>query len=444
VTERRTETLATDGKSSGPARVLTVRVVSGPAKGTEKQLARATLVVGAGNEADLVVADKRVSRRHVELALVDDGVRVRDLGSKNGTRVNGVPVDVVVVPHDVTVAFGDSEIVFVSAIEAKDAGVDHDKGRRSFAGLHTDSAEMARLFDLLARAAASDVTLLLEGETGTGKDVLARAVHRESARADKPFLVVDCGSLAPSIVQSELFGHKKGAFTGATVDHAGVFESAAGGTVFLDEIGELPLELQPTLLRVLENKEVRRLGDAKPRAIDVRVLAATHRDLKARVADGAFRADLYFRLAVLRARVPPLRARREDIPSLAAVLLRDLRSAHVLSTTTLARLAAYDWPGNVRELRNTLASAVALSSAPDGPLEIGPLVADVDAAGPAAGAPNERALRDERKRNEREYLEQLLQRNAGNVSAAAREAGIDRKHLHKLIARHGLDASKHR
>jgi two-component system response regulator GlrR len=312
--------------------------------------------------------------------------------------------------------------------------------RPTFAGLASKSPAMMRLFDLLARAAGSDVTVLMQGPTGTGKDVLARALHKESARRDGPFCVVDCGSLAPSLVQGELFGHKKGAFTGADVDRAGVFEAARGGTVFLDEVGELPLDLQPALLRVLENREVKRLGESHARAVDVRVIAATHRDLPTRVAEGQFREDLYFRLAVVRARVPSLAERRADVGLLTSGILADLGYGGALPPGALAKLEARAWPGNVRELKNVLQAAVALAGG--GPLQLDEVLpAELVAvdAGAAAGR-----LREERGRNERQFLESLLHKHQGNVSAAAREAGIDRKHLHRLIARHEIDVDRYR
>jgi len=280
--------------------------------------------------------------------------------------------------------------------------------------------------------------VLLLGESGTGKGLTARLLHANSPRADQPFMQVDCGAIAASVFESELFGHERGAFTGASRMRRGPIELAQGGTLFLDEIGELPLELQPKLLRVLEAREVQRLGAREPRPTDVRVIAATNRDLRADVNSGRFRADLFYRLAVLEIRLPPLRERPDDLPLIVDHLLAaapDARRRELTTPAFLAHLAAHRWTGNVRELRNyldrCLALGVDLAPPPADPSE--PAGAGVDASVPL------REARDEATRRfERAYLEDLLRRSGDNLAAAARAAAVDRAYLYRLLWKHGL------
>jgi DNA-binding NtrC family response regulator len=289
---------------------------------------------------------------------------------------------------------------------------------------------MRALFALLEKAAAADSTVLLEGESGTGKEVLAEALHRASARAERPFVVVDCGALAANLVESELFGHEKGAFTGADRARAGALEEADGGTLFLDEIGELAPEHQVKLLRVLEAREVRRVGAVRPRPVDLRVVAASHRRLDRLVAAGQFRADLYYRLAVIKVHVPALRERAEDILPLARRFVAELAPAvdpSALLSEPLARaLGAHPWPGNVRELRNVMQRL----------LVAGELATGVRA--PAAPAEYEAARRQALDDFEREYCRAILAHAGGNVSRAAAAAGLSRQMLHRLLRRHDL------
>jgi transcriptional regulator with GAF, ATPase, and Fis domain len=309
---------------------------------------------------------------------------------------------------------------------------------------------MRQVFGLLERIAPTDATVLLEGETGTGKDVLASAIHERSTRHDQPFVVVDCGAVSYSLIESEFFGHERGAFTGAVQSRAGAFETVGKGTLFLDEIGELPLDVQPKLLRVLETGEFRRVGGNKAQHCEARVIAATKRNLKLEVERGKFREDLYFRLAVVPLTVPPLRQRREDIPALVECFLaqareRDPRAARLdLSAETMAGLEAHDWPGNVRELRNVLDRAVYMAAASnEGRLRVLDLPPTARGAKPGDWHFAEgESYRETRARYEQEfeqrYVSWLLDRHGGNVSAAARAAKMDRKYLHDLARRHGL------
>jgi transcriptional regulator with GAF, ATPase, and Fis domain len=303
---------------------------------------------------------------------------------------------------------------------------------------------MRTLFGVLERIAPTDATVLLEGETGSGKDVLARAIAAESPRATKPFVVVDCGAVSYSLIESELFGHERGAFTGAVASRQGAFELADGGTVFLDEIGELPLDVQPKLLRVLETRELRRVGGNKTLKTDVRVIAATKRDLKREVEAGKFREDLFFRLAVVPLTVPPLRARREDVPQLVEHILKASGAVGFsVGAEALQNLAAHDWPGNVRELRNVIERSVYMARAVgQTELDVVSLPTSGGSAGDGLQFEPGKSYRDTRAKYEadfeRRYVKWLLARHNGNVSAAARDAKMDRKHLYDMAKKHGL------
>jgi Nif-specific regulatory protein len=320
---------------------------------------------------------------------------------------------------------------------ARDAGV---------ADIVGHSAAMRRVFRLVESAAALPVTVLITGETGSGKELIARAIHAGGPRRARPFVAINCGALSDTLLESELFGHRKGAFTGALADKKGLFEVADGGTVFLDEVGDMPPPMQVKLLRALQEGEILPVGDTTPRAVDVRVLSATNRDLSAAVRDGGFRADLFYRLSTFPIAVPPLRERREDIPLLAARLLertarRFERPLTSLTPAALARLASYSWPGNVRELQNELERAVALA-VPGAPIDSGDLSEHVHAAGaaaaPAAVAVGGVTLRRARDLFERDFIARVLSQHGGNASRAARALGISRVMLHKKLRAYGM------
>jgi transcriptional regulator with PAS, ATPase and Fis domain len=310
-------------------------------------------------------------------------------------------------------------------------------GLRRFGALTAASPRMHAVFEALSKLAVTEITLTLSGETGTGKDVLAHAVHARSARASGPFVVFDCGAVAPNLIESELFGHERGSFTGAMNSHAGACERAHGGTLFLDEIGELPMDLQPRLLRMLESRKVRRVGGTQDKPVDVRVIAATHRDLPRAVCEGRFRQDLFFRLAGAVVPVPPLRTRLEDLPILVPRLLEDLGAGHLLvHRATFAVLSAKQWPGNVRELKNALACAIAFVE--DGQLEprhLGLLGAQESAESilddlPLGGQTLECV--------ERAAIKQTLAQSGGNKSLAARALGIATSTLYQKLKKHGI------
>ncbi|MBE2249816.1 MAG: sigma 54-interacting transcriptional regulator [Myxococcus sp.] len=394
--------------------------------------------VGSHAGAELQLTDPTVSRFHCELVVEGQRALAKDLGSTNGTFIDGVRVKEGYLKHGSVLGVGNSRLRFdldeqVNALPVSE--------RPSFGTLRGQSASMRQAFMLLEKAGRSDATVLLEGETGTGKSRAAQALHAAGTRREGPFLVVDCGALPASLLEAELFGHEKGAFTGAASRRLGVFEEAHGGTVFLDEIGELPLELQPRLLRVLEDRQVRRLGQNQWAPVDVRIVAATHRDLRADVNAGKFRSDLYFRLAVVRVTLPPLRDHADDVPDLARALLKDLGATErthpsLFSPDFIAQLQAAAWPGNVRELRNHLERCIVLE-APEAPGRGEVLTT------PGGGADFTRGpLVDARKRAierfEREYLTALLARHQGKVSQAAVEAEVDRVSLYRLMRKHGL------
>jgi transcriptional regulator with GAF, ATPase, and Fis domain len=418
---------------------MNVVVLSGSAKGTTKTLGE-KLRIGKAPDNDLVLADDTVSRYHCEITRANDGVHVRDLGSTNGTKVQGARVSEAVIGPGTVLKVGEVEIVLRPAVKNIEV-LPSDK--TWFGAVIGSSLAMRTIFGVLERIAKTDATVLLEGETGTGKDVLARAIWTESARAQGPFVVVDCGAVSYSLLESELFGHERGAFTGAIAARVGAFELADGGTVFLDEIGELPLDVQPKLLRVLESREYRRVGGNKTAKTDVRVIAATKRNLLREVQAGKFREDLYFRLAVVPIAVPPLRARRDEIPMLVEHMLRASGGGLTVNQDTMQGLMAHDWPGNVRELRNVLERAVYMARA-TGQTDLslvalpttGTSGSDVFVFEAGKSYRETRAKYD--AEFEKRYVKWLLGRHGGNVSAAAREAKMDRKHLHDMAKKHGL------
>jgi DNA-binding NtrC family response regulator len=418
---------------------IQVMVLSGSAKGTTKALGE-KLRIGKAPDNDLVLSDDTVSRAHCELTRIDAGVRVRDLGSTNGTKVGGARISEAIVQPGAVLKVGEVEIALRPSVRNAEV-LPSDK--KWFGAAIGQSLAMRTIFGVMERIAKTDATVLLEGETGTGKDVLARALWTESARAEGPFVVVDCGAVSYSLLESELFGHERGAFTGAVASRQGAFEMAEGGTVFLDEIGELPLDVQPKLLRVLETREFRRVGGNKTLKTDVRVIAATKRNLLREVQAGKFREDLYFRLAVVPITVPSLRARRDDIPMLVTHILKASGGGLQVSDETLQGLTAHDWPGNIRELRNVLDRAIYMARATgETTLSIVSLPMSGTGGGDVFHFEPGKSYRETRAKYdtefEKRYVRWLLARHAGNVSAAAREAKMDRKHLHDMAKKHGL------
>jgi DNA-binding NtrC family response regulator len=419
-----------------PALGAVLRVLNASASPERYRLRAGSCRIGAGRGCDLVIADSAVSRDHVRLTLVPEGVAVEDLGSKNGTFYLGQRVERVILGLGSRVSLGRVEL----AIEPDRAVV--EKLRPSelteYGELVGVSPAMRRLFAVLARLEGTLVNLLIEGESGTGKELLARAVHRHSAVSAGPFVAVNCGAIDRNLARSELFGHRRGSFTGATNSRPGAFEEANGGTLLLDEIGEAPLEIQPMLLRALEVGAVVRVGETRERPVKVRLLAATNRDLEQDVRAGRFREDLFYRLNVVRVRVPPLRERPEDIELLARHLGATVGIA-APPADFVAELRQRAWPGNVRELRNALCAYAALGTLST-PQMMGAaddlesaLRRAIDAQKPYA--PQKEHLLYHFMRT---YLGLLLDQTRGNQSEAARISGLERSHINRMLPRLGL------
>jgi DNA-binding NtrC family response regulator len=422
----------------GTVRRFRLTVVEGPARGVAWQSTGDRCSIGSHHRNDLIVDDPTVSRFHCEIVVDDGGLRVRDLKSRNGTVLDGVAVLEAFLRVGSLLRLGKTVIRFELGTETNRLALSEDTRFGSLTGV---SPAMRATFAMLARAAECDATVLLEGETGTGKSQAAQSIHRESARRDGPFVIVDCGAILGNLLESELFGHEKGSFTGATDRRVGAFEEASGGTLFLDEIGELPMDLQPKLLRALEAREVRRVGSNAYRPVDVRVIAATNRDLRTDVNAGRFRADLYFRLAVVTIGMPPLRRRPEDIPALVEEILALLRASkeaaeQLRSPGFLAQIQNAAWPGNVRELRNYVERCLILRTI-EPVSESGALVEEGFTVDPTAPytSERERAISD----FERRYFKALLRLHDGKVARAAGAAGMDRTYLYRLLRRHGIE-----
>ena len=437
---------------------LTIQAEGGKPVERKVTLEGDVLRVGSHPSNDVVLEDRLVSRFHCRLTRGPRAWSIVDTGSLNGTKVNGVGVrDADLMMPESRIELGESVLL---VREAGHKSVPPIGAAVAFGALYGASQPMRKMYDVLQRVARTDATVLIEGESGTGKELITAEIVRRSQRGGKPFIVVDCGSIAPNIVESELFGHARGAFTGAERQRIGAFEAADGGTVFLDEIGELPLDMQPKLLRVLETGEVRRMGENQLRKVDVRVVAATNRQLEREVNRGRFREDLFFRLSVVTVRVPPLRERKQDIPGLVDSFLASLDAMdkrHLFTPEVMEAMQRHDWPGNVRELKNFVERRVVFDSSglgldgdgvtPSGrslmppPVPSSPFGAAVEDAPPDIEKPFRIAKDEVIEGFERKYLTALLEWAEGNVSRAARKAKIDRMYLHRLLQHYGLRRS---
>jgi DNA-binding NtrC family response regulator len=399
------------------------------------------IVVGAHRTCDLVLEDPQVSRKHAEIAVVPEGIRIRDLGSTNGTWWQGTRVGEAVVPVGATVKFGETPV----RISAADAPSLPPSERDRFGAMAGRSVGMRELFAVLEMAAPSDATVLVEGESGTGKELAARAIHDASSRSKGPFIVVDCSALAESLFDSHLFGHVRGAFTGAERDRKGAFVEASGGTLFLDELGELPLVAQAKLLRALEAQTVQPVGADRPVQVDTRVVAATHRDLARMVAAKEFRFDLFYRLAVVHVALPPLRERLEDLPHLIGTFYqRRGADPGPIEGENLERMRRHGWPGNVRELRNVLERAWALSGPGAGFRELRLWLDPGAAAQPQLAEVVDTALPFKEAKErwndtfERRYVAAVFGDAGQNVTRAAEHAGLSRRHFRELLYKHAI------
>ena len=414
--------------------------------------ARGTVVLGRGNKVDVVLDHASVSRRHACLHLGEQ-VMVEDLGSANGTRLVTTRIDAQstaqtvnqrLEPHVRTPVARTAAIHLGSVIVLVRHVTEEETRPVVPDGMVIASPAMKKLFELVDRIAVSPLSILLVGETGAGKDVVARAIHQRSPRGPGPFVAVNCAALPEQLIEAELFGHDRGAFTGATIAKPGLLETASTGTAFLDEIGELPLAQQGKLLRVLEAGEVQRIGALKPRPIDVRFIAATNRDLGREIDGGSFRRDLFFRLAGMTLAIPPLRERREDIPPLARHFATRAakaigRPAPEISSNALELLERHAFPGNVRELRNVIERAVALAGeSPIGTEHLHlepPSSNQMLAASPAVAAA---AVSDPRRKDERQRILDALAQCGGNQTRAAEVLGISRRTLVNRLGEYGI------
>jgi DNA-binding NtrC family response regulator len=438
-TQMATRAIEVDSSSGLSLQRCNLVQVQGPEPGRVHPLTAARTTVGKSTDADLCVADLTVSRQHFEILNESGRYLVKDLGSTNGTELDGARVREAYLRPGATIKAG--EVVFRFQTDY-DAVHIQPSDQNHFGSMRGSSIRMREIFALFDKVAPSDTTLLLTGPTGTGKGAAAASIHARSPRAAGPLVVVDCGAVARNLIESELFGHVKGSFTGATGLRKGALEESQGGTLFLDELDDLPLDLQPKLLRALEERVFVRLGANQPISFDARVIAASKKDLRREVAAGTFREDLYYRLSVVTVRLPALRERPEDIPLLFDHFAGDsgLRFDQ-LAEEVRARWLNHSWPGNVRELRNAVERSRALEAdgLAGGFAQSGEPGVTVGGLLPDYGLPFKDAKDRLVEAFEREYLKRLLVRSSGGIAGAAREAGIDRKHLYSLLDKHGLE-----
>ncbi len=441
------ETLVVEPRASVKLHKCRLLVTSGPDTGRSMVSDKERLRCGAHPGNDLVlVEDRTASRHHFEVQYTERGHLLVDLGSTNGTFLDGRRIERAYLSPGSQIRAGSSVITFAPLDE--EVPVEPDR-EGELCGMVGQSVKMRQVFGLIKRIAPMDVSVIIQGETGTGKELVSCAIHELSGRKKGPMVVLDCGAIPPNLIESELFGHEKGAFTGAVASRPGAFERANQGTIFLDELGELRTDLQPKLLRVLENREVRRVGGNETEEVDVRVIAATNRDLQKEIDAGAFREDLFFRLSVISIQLPPLRQRREDIPFIIRKELADpdLVARHGkkrVSAQAMAVLQGYPWPGNVRELMNVLSHVLTFADGPN--IEVQHLPARVQGQQVDQPLPFNELLsfkdaKEQLLENfEREYLTSVLKRCDGNISRAARESGLHRKSIERLVKKYSLDA----
>lgn len=423
-------------------------VIDGPQQGDEIVLESDHFTMGSSPQNDFVIIDPAVSKQHCEIQLFPQGYLIRDLQSTNGTFVHGVRVTDAFLNEGSEITLGTTRLLFCPLQDTTEFTLsDSDR----FGRVIGKSIPMKKVFHIAETYAPTDTTILIEGATGTGKEILAEEIHNHSKRRDGPFVVIDCGSLSHGIVESELFGHTKGAYTGAAADRMGAFEQANGGTIFIDEISELNLMLQPKLLRVLEKKEVRRMGSNKMKQVDVRIICATNLSLEKQVNSSLFREDLYYRISIVKIVLPPLRNRKDDIVLLTQHFLREVTGKEdadklINIQKTMQAFHAHDWPGNVRELRNLVEMS---AHAPDGMIDPGShmylgRMGNMGDSTPGHlydDAPFKEAKSRIIGNFEEHYLRELLERNEWNVSKAAREADIERVYLIRLMKKYGMKRS---
>jgi len=423
--------------------------IAGPDRGDSASIREGQEVYfGSAPDCQMRLSDKTVSRRHLKAILKDNKAILIDQGSTNGTFIHGSRFKEITIGHGAEFKLGRTVIKYLPEEEIVEPEPSPDQ---NFGQLIGGDTKLRQLFKLMSDIAPTQATCLIEGETGTGKELIAEELHNHSDRKNGPFVVFDCGSVPRELIESALFGHMKGSFTGAVSDRKGAFAEAHGGTIFLDEIGEMAIDLQPSLLRVLDKRAIRRVGSNTYENIDVRVVAATNRDLRAEVQEKNFREDLYYRLAVIRLSVPPLRERGNDVPVLVDHFMQRFApgpggngSALRITPEDMQTLQRHGWPGNVRELRNAIERACLLANGEF--INLDDALQYSGDAGPAMGVRTDLPFKEAKgqlvEMFEREYIEDLMTRHSMNLSAAAREAQIDRKHLRELIRKYDLDPRK--
>lgn len=433
-----------------------LRVSEGPDKGKEISIGKLKVYVGRSKVNDLTMTDKAISGTHFEISADEDGYLLRDLGSTNGVTYEGLRLREAYLKNNCRFKAGNSTFTFQPSEDTVELPLSEQD---RFGDMLGRSVAMRGIFATLEKVAPSDLTVLVHGETGTGKERVADSIHKMSRRSKGPFVVLDCSAIPRDLMESTVFGHEKGAFTGAVSQHKGAFEQANGGTIFMDEIGELPIDLQPKLLRVLENRELKRVGGDRTIRIDVRVVAATNRDLRKMVAESTFREDLFFRLSVIQQILPPLRERTDDITLLANHFLQSFTQKHPnnrslhMSSDALEVLQRHNWPGNVRELKNVMERAYSLCDSDTigrNDLHLNSALGPAPASTPvmSAGGDNvfgvdlEESYKDAKQRVvdhfEAAYMSRLIDAHDGNISQAARTAGLTRYHLRELLKKHDL------
>jgi len=434
-----TRAIRTDGMAGLSLQRCTLVETEGPNPGQVHPIAKSRVVVGKSPDCDVTIADVTVSRQHFEILNEGGRYLIKDLGSTNGTELDGAPVREAYLRPGAVIKSG--EVVFRFRTEYDPVQITPSE-RETFGGMIGRSVSMRECFALLEKVAPTEATVLLLGETGTGKGAAVAALHEHSKRGKGPQVVVDCGAVARNLIESELFGHVKGAYTGATALRKGALEESEGGTLLIDELDDMPLDLQPKLLRAFEERTFVRLGSNQPIKFDARVVAASKKDLAMEVAAGRFREDLYYRLSVVIIRLPPLRERPEDIPLLFDHFSGEVGKFDTLPPAVRERWLNHSWPGNVRELRNAVERSLALDEdgLPGGGMGLRPQASPA-AAGtliPDYSRPFKEAKERLLDAFEREYVKRLMLRSSGGVAGAARTAGIDRKHLYNLLEKHGL------
>ncbi len=434
-----TKRIPVEGDKESPLRSGKMVVISGADLQKTFAIGGKEVTIGSQRDNHCVLNDPTVSRHHAVIEETGKGYVLRDLGSTNGTYLNEIRIKEAYLEYGSVIGLGNTRLQFVPLEERVEIPPSEED---YFGDVFGRSLEMRRIFTMLKKISPSDITVTIEGETGTGKELVARGIHSYSQRARGPFVVIDCGSISKNLIESELFGHEKGAFTGATQTHRGAFEVAHGGTIFIDEIGELAPEMQPKLLRVLEQREVRRVGGNEVFKVNVRVIAATNKDLISEVQKGRFREDLFYRISVVRIYLPPLRERGEDVPLLAQQFARELSGPYggggdmAVSAEALEILRHYHWPGNVRELKNIITRAMAMGNGKVLRLRdfIMPLSSEERTQAPSLDSLVGRTLEE----IEKAAIARTLEVHGGNKSAAARVLGIAYSTLYEKIKKYGL------